>query len=434
MAAYRLHRAMMKRPDCHSRMLVRKKETRDPTVTQSKGSRRFALRLQRALEQRRVERDRARYAERLAKVELFSDDRGWWRDNIVSPVEGFDIIQLHWICQFLNYQRFFASVPEQTPLVWRLADKNPFTGGCHYDGGCRRFETACGSCPKLGGGREDDLSRAIWTRKKLALDPLSDDRLHIVALNHWMAAQVRASSLLGRFECSVIPNGVDLDEFRPVPADAARAALGIPNHHKVVAFVADSASNERKGFRLLLDALDGLSRRRDVFLLVVGESDQLPQLGRPSLQVGRVEAVPFLRQIYSAAHLFVIPSLEDNQPNTVLEAMACGAPVVGFEADGIPEMVQHGKTGLLAECGNVRELAKAIESLLDHDSERLALGAEARQRAERVFSRDGQVDRYLELYHRLLARRQREATPGSGAPAAAGTSAGPVKNLVSLNV
>jgi glycosyltransferase involved in cell wall biosynthesis len=203
-----------------------------------------------------------------------------------------------------------------------------------------------------------------------------------------------------------------LDTFKPVRSAAAREALGIPSGRRVVAFVADSVSNIRKGFNLLLEALHSLRARQDLFLLILGSSQNLPPISLPYLTVGHIRATAFLRQIYSAADVFVISSLEDNQPNTVLEAMACGTPVVGFRAGGIPEMVEDGRTGLLASQGNVTELARAIDFLLDHEQERTEMSGRGRKRAEEVFSRDGQVQKYLDLYLRLVASKETMKTLG----------------------
>jgi glycosyltransferase involved in cell wall biosynthesis len=409
LAAYSLHQAMVKRQDFTSSMLVRYKESQDPTVVKIRLSTSLMQRVRRSLGRELVNRDKERYSQPLSKVELFSDDRGAWTESVVANVSGFDVIQLHWICDFLNYRRFFKDVPKEVPLVWRLSDMNPLTGGCHYAGDCARFEKACGCCPMLESQREHDWSRAIWKRKKAALGQLSSERLHIVALNRWMADQVRRSSLLGRFECSVIPNGVNFEEFRPIQPTVARDALGIPGARRVVAFVADSVSNVRKGFPLLVEALNSLGTRRNLFLLAVGQASQLLPTSFPSLQVGHVLSASFLRLVYSAADVFVIPSLEDNQPNTVLEAMACGTPVAGFKVGGIPEIVEEGRTGLLSPRGSVRELARSIEFLLDHDQERAAMALHARRRVEEVFSRDVQVQKYLDLYSGLVARREAKA-------------------------
>lgn len=402
LAAFRLHQAMAKREDCNSSMLVMGKKSQGQDIVKARFSKKFFERFRDRMEQSRVANDHSRHASALKNVELFSDDRGIWNDSIRENVKGADLLQLHWVSQFLNYRPFFQHVPQNVPLVWRLADMNAFTGGCHYDEGCGRFEDACGSCPKLQSKDARDLSHAILSRKKAALNHIADDRLHIVALNAWMAGNVKRSSLFGRFACTIIPNGVSLDEFWPVPRHIARAALGIPEQRQVLAFVAESAANVRKGFHLLCEALQRFQNRQNLLLLVVGASQHLPALPLPTFQVGFVDNAILLRQIYSAADVFIIPSIEDNQPNTVLEAMACGAPVVGFQAGGIPEMVEHGKTGLLAPVGDVQALAHAIELLLADERGRSSMGSFSRQRVEQGFSRAAQVQRYLDLYRTLL--------------------------------
>ncbi len=406
LAAYRLHRAMLHHEDCRSSMVVLRRDSRDPSVFRSHQSSAAWRRAERLFLRWRIERDRGPYREPLSRAEIFSDDRGMGAGQIVPNIVEFDIVQLHWIAEFLHYGKFFSTVPPHIPLVWRLADMNPFTGGCHYDARCGRFEQACGCCPMLDSQQPHDLSSATWKRKARAFATLSDGDLHLVALNEWMAGQVKRSSLFRRFECTVIPNGVDLQDFRPVPRLAAKEALGIPGGSEAIAFVSDSVNNVRKGFRLLVDALNALRDRRNLVLLVVGESDAGIRSSLPAVQVGRVQSVPFLRQIYSAADLFVIPSLEDNQPNTALEAMACGTPVVGFATGGIPELVEHGRTGLLAAPGDVSDLARAIERFLDDEQLRATMARAARTRAETVFPREKQVVRYLELYTRLLAQRR----------------------------
>ncbi len=392
-------------------MLVLGRRGQDPSIQQIRLSKAISHRIRRRIESSQAQRARAPYAKRLGEVELFSEAWGPWLGNISDTVGGFDIIQLHWVSGLLNYRAFFREVPTSIPLVWRLADMNPFTGGCHYDGGCGRFAASCGCCPTLDSQRESDLSRAIWGQKQAALAPLSSTRLHIVALNGWMASHVARSSLLSRFERSIIPNGVDLEEFKPVPREAARGALGLPIDRHILAFVSESASNPRKGLCVLCEALRRLRHRRDLLLLIVGGASDLPELGLPAVMVGQVQNPVFLRQVYCAADAFVMPSLEDNQPNTVLEAMACATPVVGFEVGGVPEMVEHLRTGMLAPRGDAVEFARAIEHLLDHNDQREQMGERARARAETLFSRDLQVTTYLDLYSNLLANRTK-SNPG----------------------
>lgn len=389
-------------------MLVRYKQSDDPAVHLAPWPKKILTRLQRKLDAKRVPKDRARYAVPLSKVEMFSDDRGAWGVEALDGFRKIDVLQLHWVAEFLNYRRFFPRVPAAIPIVWRLADMNPLTGGCHYDDGCNRYTQSCGACPKLDSSDPNDLSHAVWARKGQAFAPLSPNRLHLVALNRWMESQVRRSALFSRFDCTVIPNGVDLDEFYPLDQSVARKALGIPEGRRVVTFVAESVKNVRKGFPLLLEALNALAQRHALFLLAVGRPSSLPT-DIPAMMLGPIQALPFLRQLYSAADVFVIPSLEDNQPNTVLEAMACGTPVAGFKVGGIPEMVESGETGMLAEGRSVANLAQAIDFLLSRDEERRRMAIRARQVVEQRFTRIGQVRQYSALYTRLLAAVSEES-------------------------
>ncbi len=402
LAAYRLHRAMLQRDADCSRLLVRQKLSHDPTVIPAPAPHTLGDRVAGRLARWRVRRDRLRHAAALGKLEIFSDARESFDGGAGACAKGFDIVQLHWVSRFLNFRRFFREVPSHIPLVWRLPDMNPFTGGCHYDGGCGRFAASCGACPQLESTSPGDLSATIWAQKRRALAQLPDDRLHLVALNRWMADQVRRSGLFGRFACSVIPNGVDLDEFYPAPKAEARAALDLPAGRQVVAFVADSTDNVRKGFALLVRAVEALADRKDLLLLVVGKAERLPPLSLPTVQVGQVKSTAVLRQVYSAADVFVIPSLQDNQPNTVLESMACGTPVVGFRSGGIPEMVESGSVGLLAPRGDVPELGRAMARLLDDEPLRAAMGRQARDVVAAGFSRATQVENYFHLYRDLL--------------------------------
>jgi glycosyltransferase involved in cell wall biosynthesis len=109
--------------------------------------------------------------------------------------------------------------------------------------------------------------------------------------------------------------------------------------------------------------------------------------------------------VYSAADIFVVPSIQDNQPNTVLEAMACGTPVVGFDVGGIPEMIRSGMTGLLAPVGDAMSLGHAISELLQCSDKRTAMASACRNIVMQDYRRETQVRRYADLYESQLRRR-----------------------------
>jgi len=402
-SAYRLHRALIERGH-QCRMLVSRGDSGDPTVEvvpSSDGGLRGKIRQR--LRRRRISRDFAPYrSTRPGWPERFSDDRSRWDWQRSARLDSLDVINLHWASGFVDYGEFFRAVPPGVPVVWTLRDMNVFTGGCHYDAGCDHYMAQCGACPQLGSSDEEDLSRQVWKRKRELFGTLDERRLHIVTPSRWMADEVRRSSLLGdRFAVSVIPNGVNTDEFAPRDQAAARAALGIPQESLVVLFVAYSVAPRRKGFGLLSEALRKLVGKPNLFLLSVGAGTPSEDLPVPQLHLGKVAQNRFLSVAYSAADLYVIPSLQDNLPSTVLEAMACGTPVVGFDVGGIPEMVQPGRTGTLGPVGDVSSLAVNIRRLLDDSDGRREMAVHCRQRVLDEFSMEPYVRRYEELYDRL---------------------------------
>lgn len=361
-AAYRLHQGL-RQHGVDSSMFVEHKRSRDPSVERFSPAHDLWTRIRRSLRRRRLRRDFRPYrSSRPGGLEPFSDDRSPYADRLPVALPQVDVYNLHWIRGFVDLGAFFQAVDR--PIVWTLHDMNAFTGGCHYTAGCERYVRRCGSCPQLGSNTDDDLSREIWNRKASAYAALDKGDLHIVALCSWMAECVRNSALLSRFPVSVIPNGLDTSLFAPRPAQGLRHALRIDDAARVILFVAERTDNQRKGFSLLASALQSLQFDAPIVLLSVGGHE--PELDTPHvhLHFGSIESDELLAATYSAADLFVVPSLQDNLPNTVLEAMACGTPVVGFDTGGIPDMVRPGETGWLAETGNVRDLSSALRTAL----------------------------------------------------------------------
>jgi glycosyltransferase involved in cell wall biosynthesis len=334
--------------------------------------------------------------------EEFTSDRSEFGKSLLEQVPACDIINLHWVSGFLDYGAFLGNIAGLPPVVWRLSDLNPFTGGCHYDAGCGRYNTGCGACPQLGSDESNDLSAQVWKRKERVFDQMPPERLHTVAQSRWMAGKIRDSVLFGRFPVTRIPNGLDLDVFSPREARIARAALEIPMEANVILFVADWAPNMRKGLFLLSQALKRLDACFKPFLLSLGKGEPEIEGSFSRLHLGYQSHDRLLALAYSAADLFVIPSLQDNLPNTVLESLACGTPVVGFDTGGIPDMVRPGITGLLAPVGNVDALCEAIARLLDDPSARAHMSENCRRIAVEEYSLQLQARRYVELYSQVL--------------------------------
>jgi glycosyltransferase involved in cell wall biosynthesis len=402
-AAFRLHSGL-RRLSVDSKMLVLRRSSDDPNVSRIQWSSAPLARLRRGHRRRQIHRDFAAYQSTLPHgFEIYSDDRSEAGYDLVRQLPECDLINLHWVGGFLDHQLFFNHLPPGVPLVWRLADMNPFTGGCHYDGGCGKFTANCGACPILGSSKPNDLSRRIWKRKHDSLAKMPDDRMHIVGTSRWITTEAGRSSLLNRFKSTVIPNGLDTADFAPRDKQFARDTLSVPANAKVVLFVADSAAIHRKGFDYVAAALASMATMPGLFLLSVGAGKpNVPNL--PQLHLGRITNDRLLSVIYSAADVFVMPSLQESFGQTITESMACGTPVVGFNTGGIPDMVRPGVTGELAKVGDAVALTHAISQLLDNPIRCRAMSENCRRIAVEEYSLETQAQAYLRLYRSLLQR------------------------------
>lgn len=379
-------------------MAVLNKNSRDETVVHFVPSTEWPVRIKRGLRRRYLAPTSNYFRSLPIGSTLFTDDRSQYAAEPSRMALGSAVINLHWIAGFIDYRHFFSSLPSNLRIVWTLHDMNAFTGGCHYSFGCDRFTNQCGSCPQLVSANANDLSHHIWRRKRSAYTSVGPNRLHFVAPSQWLAGELRRSRLLRTSNLTVIPYSLDTAIFQPRDRTAARSRFGIPQSAKVVLFVADSAGEKRKGLALLLDALRGLSNIPDLCLVTIGR--QIPELQPDcrSIQVDFMEDEEGMSHLYSAADLFVIPSLQDNLPNTAIEAQSCGVPTVCFSAGGLPEIVLDKQTGLLVPTGDINALREAVTGLLKDPVRRSAMAAASRQNALQKYDLQIQGCRYLELY------------------------------------
>jgi glycosyltransferase involved in cell wall biosynthesis len=406
-AAFRLHTGLH-RLGHDSSMFVARRQSFDPTVTTFAPPVGLVNSLRRGLRRRKIRRSFARYrTSRPAGYESFSDDRTMHGSTLLSQLPACDVINLHWIGGFVDYQAFFVAAPQHTPVVWTLHDMNPFTGGCHYDHGCGRYTQGCGICPQLGSRDAADLSHRIWQRKREVFTQIEPGRLHIVATSQWMAATVQCSALLGSCPVTVIPLGLDVDDFAPRDRCLARAVLGVPHDARVLLFAAESLNNRRKGFSLLAQALAGLGDAAKLCMVSLGQSRPTLDSPLPHVHLGYISNDRLLSLVYSAADVFVCPSLQEAFGQTALEAMACGTPVVGFAVGGIPDIVRHGVSGLLVPPQDVVALRAAIVDLLRDAAGRAEMSVNCRRIAVEEYTLEAQARRYIELYERVGAKPEK---------------------------
>jgi glycosyltransferase involved in cell wall biosynthesis len=321
-----------------------------------------------------------------------------------------EVVHLHWVSGGMLRIESLARITR--PLIWTMHDMWTFTGGCHYDEGCGRYAEACGRCPVLGSSRQSDLSRWVMRRKRRAWRGVP---ITLVAPSRWLADRARASSLFRDQTVQVIPNGLDLDRFQPVDPGLARRLLGVPPDRSYLLFGAlDPEGERRKGFGLLQAALQRLAEsgwRDRLDLLVVGSSaPAVPlELGLRTRYLGLLRDELSMALALAAADAVVVPSTQENLPNMAVEAFACGRPCVGLAVGGLPEIVEDGVNGRLARTLEPADLAQAIAWVLGDDTRRLALGRQARRKAEEAFDLRRVARCYADLYREVIARAA--ATP-----------------------
>ncbi|NER78127.1 MAG: glycosyltransferase [Leptolyngbya sp. SIO1D8] len=399
-AAYRLHQGLQS-INVNSQMLVQSKSSSDATVLAPKTN----LAANIANSRITVDAFPLKFYPQRHQVPFSLQ---WLPDSTAAKVAQInpDIINLHWVNT--GYVQIESLAKLQKPIVWTLHDMWAFTGGCHYNQECDRYTQSCGSCPQLQSHKERDLSRWVWHRKSKAWQKRN---FTIVALSSWLKDCAQASTLFRDWRIELIPNGIDTQVYRPVNKQLARDLLGLPQHKHIALFGAVKAtSDKRKGFHLLQPALQELSQsgwgdRLELAIFGASRPDHAPDFGLVSHYLGSFNDDLSLSLVYSAADVFVLPSVQDNLPNTVMEAMSCGVPCVAFKVGGIPDMVEHQKNGFLAQPYEISRLAEGIVWVLDNSSRHQKLAAYAREKVEQEFTQQRQAQRYASLFSKILGER-----------------------------
>ena len=318
-----------------------------------------------------------------------------------------DIIHLHWVNQgFISLGDLERIMASGKPVVMTMHDQWYFTGICHYSGDCDKYQSQCSHCPMLTqGGIGADLARRVFDRKRAIYNGKA---LAFVGCSRWIADLARKSLLTQGHLVTNVPNAIDTDVFTPMDQAATRERHGLPADKRLLLFGAQRITDERKGFRYLQEACEHLMQNRpdlasEMGVVVLGGDAQAVKsaLPLPVYTVGYLNNEAEIAQLYNAVDLFVTPSLQDNLPNTIVEAMACGTPCVGFHVGGIPEMISHEQDGYVARYKDSNDFAHGIAWCLD-DNRLATLRQQARAAALATYAEPIAARNYQQIYRTLL--------------------------------
>ncbi|MCF0053792.1 glycosyltransferase family 4 protein [Dyadobacter sp. LJ53] len=317
-------------------------------------------------------------------------------------VQQADIIHLHWInFGFLSLDSLDKLFSLGKPVVWTLHDMWTFTGGCHYSRGCENFLTHCHYCPYLAKPEEYDISFKQFERKQ---DIYGKAKMALISPSHWLDGLVKKAALTAHIESACIPNCIDTELFRPLDKIAIRRKLNLPESKKLILFAGANIADPRKGFKYFRQALTKTGVLvGDVEVMVLGKANAafVASFPVPVHYLGKISTSEAMVEAYNAADMIVVPSLEDNLPNTIMEAMSCGTPAVGFATGGIPEMIDHQVNGYIALQGSDQSLAEGMEWVL-HDENNAKMSQNARAKVLETYAESLIAAQYQQLYQSLL--------------------------------
>lgn len=400
-AAYRLHRALIA-AGIESSMLVSCKHADDDKVTELPREEDFASRWRDIAQRQYIDQHRTADWNTYFSV-------AWPGVDLTSHrlVREADIIHLHWLWDFQSALTLAKLMHLGKPVVWSFHDQRAMTGGCHYSAACSGYETGCISCPQLTADPAGLTAAALADQRQI----WRRDAVTVIGLSRWMADCARKSEIWRDSRIELIPNSVETEAFVPRDKAECRRKLGLPEDGRCVLFGADYGEEIRKGFRGLMRAVtlclndpwfaDELREGRIRFICF-GNPDPSADGGPvPIHALGYLKDDMELMAAYCAADFFVLPSLEDNLPNTVLESMSCGTPVLALDVGGVRDMVIEGRTGWLTPPGNEVTFAALLLKILREPACASKMAAACREHVVAEFSQSLQAQRFIKLYQDL---------------------------------
>lgn len=393
-AAFRLNKSLLdQKVDCQ--MLVQSKKSDDFKVRTRGIKAKKNLNMLRSI----IDSIPVRFYKERSKT-LFSPS--WLGfNNIIDVINKInpDLVHLHWINNGMIKIEDLCSI--KVPLVWSLHDMWAFTGGCHYDEDCEGYKKSCGNCKVLVSSKSNDLSKKVYNRKLKTFSQIHN--MTIIGLSNWINECSKNSTLLKDKRHVNLPNLIDTQVFKSLDKDKSRELWNFPKNKKLILFGAIAATTDaRKGFAELSETLFKLTNK-NIELVVFGsiKPKKSPNFAFKVHYLGNLGDDVSLATLFTSVDVTIVPSIQENLSNTILESLACATPVVGFNIGGNSDMIEHKKTGYLAEPFNTTDLAYGTEWVLNNKKYN-QLCRNAREKVLKEFDSVIVAKKYIKLYKEII--------------------------------
>jgi glycosyltransferase involved in cell wall biosynthesis len=314
---------------------------------------------------------------------------------------GRDIIHLHNLHG--SYWNFLTLpfLARRSKIVITPHDEWPNTGDCAYTYSCLKWQTGCGRCPQVGGYALGFQDRTRFN-KKLKDKVLGACRMTIVVESRWLANQISMTRWARGKEIRVIPNGIDVDLFKPIPKEEARDLLKVDKTKLWLLIFVPRVKDPRKGVEETLEAIAGLDPAKNLGVMLVGGDGNLDvHLPFETYHRAQISSDEELKLHYCAADLFILGTKSDNQPLSIIEAMCCGTPVISTRVGGVTEMIDVGSNGWLAPPSDVQAMKQVILEAIQDPCRLRQVGLDAAKEARNKYSLSRHVSAHIELYEAL---------------------------------
>jgi glycosyltransferase involved in cell wall biosynthesis len=326
-------------------------------------------------------------------------------------VQEADVLHLHWVAEWLSADAIHRLLQLGKPVLWSFHDLWPVSCGNHYAGGqaptTNDWQTGAALPPELTAIGQREFMRKMQS--------LADQHLQVIAPSRWIGHMAQQSEVGRQWPVHHLPYGINTQLFQPKTKAVARQELGLPTDKILLLFSAASLAEKRKGFHLLVKALQQANLAADTVQLLLAGSDELDLSTLPvaALHLGNISTEQKMALIYQAADAYLCPTLEDNLPNTVIESLCSGTPVIGFSTGGLPDLISHSQNGLLASCGDVDDFSHHLNAFCTDSALRDQLLRTASTVSLQDHALETQATRMLKLYEALPATSAKQPTTGT---------------------